>query len=82
VTDGSNTVELGDDELIEAVMGQLGETSGFSATLRAICPVDSHQDRATDDHAERGRYGAVAAAQRGRHVQWRTYLRLYDPYPP
>jgi len=67
ITDGSNTVEL-DDEPIEAAMSRPGETSGFSATLRPVCPGDSHQDRATDDHAERGRYGAVAAAQRGRHV--------------
>ena len=36
VTDGSNTVELDDDELIEAVMGRLDETSGFSATLRSL----------------------------------------------
>ena len=67
VGDGSTTVEP-DDELMQAVMGRLGETSGFSATLRLTCPAHSHQDRATDDHAERGRYGAVAAAQRGRNV--------------
>ena len=36
VTDGSTTAELDDDELIEAVMGRLDETSGFSATLRAL----------------------------------------------
>ena len=36
VTDGSTTVELDDDELIEAVMGRLDETSGISATLRAL----------------------------------------------
>ncbi len=36
VTDGSATVELDDDELIDAVMGRLDETSGFSATLRAL----------------------------------------------
>ena len=36
VTDGPATVELDDDELIEAVMGRLDETSGFSATLRAL----------------------------------------------
>jgi len=36
VTDGSITVELDDDELIEAVMGRLDETSGISATLRAL----------------------------------------------
>ena len=30
------TVELDDDELIEAVMGRLDETSGFTATLRAL----------------------------------------------
>ena len=35
VIDGSTTVEL-DDELIEAVMGRLDETSGFSAILRAL----------------------------------------------
>ena len=81
VTDGSNSVEL-DDELIDAVMSRPGETSGFSATLRLMCPGDSHQDRATHDHAERGRYGAVAAAERGRHVLQRTYLPLDDPYPP
>lgn len=36
VTDGPATVELDDDELIDAVMGRLDETSGFSATLRAL----------------------------------------------
>ncbi len=36
VTDGSATVELDDDELIEAVMGRLDETSGFSTALRAL----------------------------------------------
>jgi uncharacterized protein (TIGR03083 family) len=36
VTDGSTTVELDDDELIDAVMGRLDETSRFSATLRAL----------------------------------------------
>lgn len=36
VTNGSNIVELDDDELIEAVMSRLDETSGFSATLRAL----------------------------------------------
>ena len=36
VTDRSTTVELDDDELIEAVMGRLDEASGFSATLRAL----------------------------------------------
>jgi uncharacterized protein (TIGR03083 family) len=36
VTDGSTTVEHDDDELIEAVMGRLDETSGFSAPLRAL----------------------------------------------
>jgi hypothetical protein len=36
VTDGSSTVELNDHELIEAVMGRLDETSGYSATLRAL----------------------------------------------
>ena len=29
-------MELGDDELIEAVMGLLDETSGFSATHRVL----------------------------------------------
>ena len=67
VGDGSTTVEP-NDELMQTVMGRLGETSGFSATLRPTRPADSHQDRATDDHAERGRYGAVAAAQRERNV--------------
>lgn len=36
VTDGSSTVELNDHELIEAVTGRLDETSGYSATLRAL----------------------------------------------
>jgi len=36
VTGGPATVELDDDELIEAVMGRLDETSGFTATLRAL----------------------------------------------
>ena len=36
VIDGSTTAELDDDELIEAVTGRLGETSGFSAELRAL----------------------------------------------
>jgi uncharacterized protein (TIGR03083 family) len=36
VTTGSTTVELNDDELIDAVMGRLDQTSGFSATLRAL----------------------------------------------
>ena len=36
VTDGSTTVELDDDELIEAVMGRLDETSGFSPALRTL----------------------------------------------
>ncbi len=36
VTDGSSTAELDDDELIEAVMGRLNETSRFSGTLRAL----------------------------------------------
>jgi uncharacterized protein (TIGR03083 family) len=36
VTDGPATVELDDDELIEAVMGRLDETSRFSATHRAL----------------------------------------------
>jgi hypothetical protein len=36
VIDGSTTAELDDDELIEAVMDRLDETSGFSAKLRAI----------------------------------------------
>ena len=36
VTDGPATVELDDDELIDAVMGRLDETSGFGATLRAL----------------------------------------------
>jgi len=34
--------------------------AGHSGPL--IGPADSHQDRAADDHAERGRYGPVAAA--------------------
>jgi uncharacterized protein (TIGR03083 family) len=36
VTDGSTTVELDDDELIEAVMGRLDQTSGFSAAHCAL----------------------------------------------
>ena len=36
ITDGSTTAELDDDELIEAVMGRLDQTSGFSVTLRAL----------------------------------------------
>jgi hypothetical protein len=36
ITDGSATVELDDDELSEAVMARLDETSGFSTTLRAL----------------------------------------------
>jgi uncharacterized protein (TIGR03083 family) len=36
ITDGSTNVELDDDELIEAVMGRLDQTSGISATLRAL----------------------------------------------
>ncbi len=36
VTDGSAIVELDDDELVEAVMGRLDETSRFSAPLRAL----------------------------------------------
>jgi uncharacterized protein (TIGR03083 family) len=36
VTGGPATVELDDDELIEAVMGRLDETSGLDATLRAL----------------------------------------------
>jgi hypothetical protein len=36
VTGGPATVELDDDELIEAVMGRLDQTSGFSAALRAL----------------------------------------------
>jgi len=36
VTGGPAAAELDDDELIEAVMGRLDETSGFSATLCAL----------------------------------------------
>ena len=36
VTNGPDIVELDDDQLIEAVMGRLGETSGFSAPLREL----------------------------------------------
>ena len=36
VTDGSVTVELADEDLIEAVMGRLGQSSGFSARLRML----------------------------------------------
>ncbi len=39
VTGGPDTVELDDDELIEAVMGRLDETSGLSATLRALLSI-------------------------------------------
>jgi hypothetical protein len=38
VTDGSTTVKL-DDELIEAVMGRLDETSGFGAEPGALLSV-------------------------------------------
>jgi hypothetical protein len=36
IIDGPATAELGDDELIEAVMGRLDQTSGFSAKFRAL----------------------------------------------
>jgi uncharacterized protein (TIGR03083 family) len=36
VTDGPASAELDDEELIEAVMGRLDQTSGFSAELRAL----------------------------------------------
>jgi len=36
VTDGSATAELDDDELIEAVMGRLDQTSRFSVPLRTL----------------------------------------------
>jgi uncharacterized protein (TIGR03083 family) len=36
ITGGPDAVELDDDELIEAVMGRLDETSGLSATIRAL----------------------------------------------
>ena len=36
VTDRPATVELDDDELIEAMMGRLDQTSGFSAALRVL----------------------------------------------
>jgi hypothetical protein len=36
IIDGSATAELDDDQMIEAVMGRLEETSGFSAKLRAL----------------------------------------------
>jgi len=36
VTGGPDAVELDDDELIEAVMGRLDETSGLSAAIRAL----------------------------------------------
>jgi len=39
VIDGSTTAELDDEELIEAVMGRLDETSGFSAELRALLSI-------------------------------------------
>jgi len=39
VTDASTTVELDDDQLIEAVMGRLDQASGFSAALRALLSV-------------------------------------------
>ena len=35
-TGGPDAVELDDGELIEAVMGRLDETSGLSATIRAL----------------------------------------------
>src|SRR5262249_17445211 len=40
------------------------------------CAVDSHQDRAPDDHAESGPSGATAAARPGRHVLQPTCLPL------
>jgi hypothetical protein len=36
VTGGPDTVELGDDELVEAVMGRLDQASRLSATHRAL----------------------------------------------
>ena len=36
VTDGSTRGEIDDDELIEAVMGRLDDTSRFTATVRAL----------------------------------------------
>ena len=48
--------------------GRPGETSGFSPTLRLICPADGHQDRATGHDPERGTTVPSNAPQHGRHV--------------
>jgi hypothetical protein len=39
VTDGSDTVEVDDHELAEAVMGRLDETSGLNAKLRELLSI-------------------------------------------
>ena len=39
VTDGSNTVDVGDHELVEAVMGRLDETSSLNAKLRELLSI-------------------------------------------
>jgi hypothetical protein len=39
VTDGPDTAELGDEELIEAVMGRLDQASRLSATHRALLSI-------------------------------------------
>jgi uncharacterized protein (TIGR03083 family) len=39
VTDGSDTVEVDDHELVEAVMGRLDETSGLNAKLRELLSI-------------------------------------------
>ena len=39
VTDGSDTVEVGDHQLAEAVMGRLDETSRLNAKLRGLLSV-------------------------------------------
>jgi hypothetical protein len=39
VTDGPDTVDVGDHELVEAVMGRLGETSRLNAQLRQLLSI-------------------------------------------
>jgi hypothetical protein len=39
VTDGPDSVEVGDHELVEAVMGRLDETSGLNAKLRELLSI-------------------------------------------
>jgi hypothetical protein len=39
VTDGPDTVDVGDQELVEAVMGRLDETSRLDAKLRELLSI-------------------------------------------